>query len=130
MEELECGTRLVRRALLDDCLGEGLVAVDEDLRSTVLTALSSLQIVHKTTYGFTFAKGDTDDISVLLSPLGDLLNVAIFQLGPTISSKSHSVPDTWTHLKETPDERKSRRRGCLGTRQCAEEICVQIGTRS
>ena len=109
MEELECGTRLIRRALLDDCLGEGLVAVDEDLRSTVSTALSSLQIFHKATYGFTFTKGDTDDISVLLSPLRDLLNVAIFQLGPTISSKSNSVQDTWTHLKETPDERKSRR---------------------
>lgn len=85
MEELESGTRLVRRALLDDCLSKGFVAVDEDLRSTLSTALSLLQIVHKTTYRFTFTKGDTDDISVLLSPLRDLLNVAVFQLGPTIS---------------------------------------------
>ena len=33
MKELERGARLVSRALLDDCVGKGLVAVDKDLQS-------------------------------------------------------------------------------------------------
>lgn len=40
--------------------------------------------LQRRTYCLTFTKGDTDYVSILLGPLGDLLDVAVFHLDATV----------------------------------------------
>jgi hypothetical protein len=40
--------------------------------------------LQRRTYCLTFTQGDTDHVTILLGPLGDLLDVAVFHLDATL----------------------------------------------
>ncbi len=83
VKELKGGTRLISGALLDHRLRESLVAIDENLRSASIS-MSFYQLLQRRTYRLTFAKRNTDHITILLGPLTDLLNMALVHLDATV----------------------------------------------
>ena len=84
------------------------MAIDENLQSAASIPMPSVTLLQLGTYCLTFTEGDSDHIAILLGPLRDLLDMALFHLD-AIVRRIKTRFSCKTHLLKVSDERKTRR---------------------